>query len=102
MDIFKVLNNDNNGLSEEETAFAEKFNSDLREKIIYELVEYEIKEFARYLKEDTEIFKENIENIFVNGKKGYKDMPTKTLIDIYLSKLNEGDFINLIESISGI
>ena len=29
-------------------------------------------------------------------------MPTKTLIDIYLSKLNEGDFINLIESISGI
>jgi nicotinic acid phosphoribosyltransferase len=57
---------------------------------------------ARYLKEDTEIFKENIENIFVNGKKGYKDMPTKTLIDIYLSKLNEGDFINLIESISGM
>ena len=102
MDIFKVLNNDNNGLSEDEKAFAEKFNSDLREKIIYELVEYEIKEFARYLKEDTEIFKENIENIFVNGKKGYKDMPTKTLIDIYLSKLNEGDFINLIESTSGI
>ena len=102
MDIFKLLNNDSNGLSEDEKAFAEKFNSDLREKIIYELVEYEIKEFTRCLKEDNETFKENIENIFINGKKGYKDMPTKTLIDIYLSKLNEGDFINLIESISGM
>ena len=101
MDIFKLLNNDSNGLNEEEKDFADKFNSDLREKIIYELVEYEIKEFTRCLKEDNETFKENIENIFINGKKGYKDMPTKTLIDIYLSKLNEGDFINLIESISG-
>ena len=102
MDIFKLLNNDSNGLNEEEKDFADKFNSDLREKIIYELVEYEIKEFTRCLKEDNETFKENIENIFINGKKGYKDMPTKTLIDIYLSKLNEGDFINLIESISGM
>ena len=60
MDIFKSLNNGNNGLSEEERAFADKFNSDLRERIIYELVEYEIKEFVRCLKEDSEIFKENI------------------------------------------
>lgn len=29
-------------------------------------------------------------------------MPTKALIDIYLDKKNEGDFINLIESLSEI
>ena len=57
--------------------------------------------FIKELKEDIDGFKEKVENIFVNGKKGYKDMPTKTLIDIYLSKMNEGDFINLIESING-
>ena len=66
-----------------------------------ELVEHEINEFIKELKEDIDGFKEKVENIFVNGKKGYKDMPTKTLIDIYLSKMNEGDFINLIESING-
>ena len=29
-------------------------------------------------------------------------MPTKTLIDIYLDKRDEGEFINLIESINEI
>ena len=29
-------------------------------------------------------------------------MPTKTLIDIYLDKKDEGEFINLIESISSM
>ena len=101
MDIFKILNNDTTGLTDEEKAFAEGFNYDLREKITAELVEHEINEFIKELKEDIDGFKEKVENIFVNGKKGYKDMPTKTLIDIYLSKMNEGDFINLIESING-
>lgn len=102
MDIFKLLNNDTVGLTEEEKDFAENFNQNLREKIIDDLVEYEINELIKDLKNEEEVFKEKIENILVNGKKGYKDMPTKTLIDIYLSKMNEGDFINLIESISSI
>ncbi len=102
MNIFKILNNDTSGLTDEEKAFAERFNNNFREKIMDELVEYEINEFIKDLKSDKETFKEKIENIFINGKKGYKDMPTKTLIDIYLSKMNEGDFVNLIESISNI
>lgn len=102
MDIFKILNNDTDGLTDEEKAFADKFNYTLREKIIDELVEYEINELINNLRVDKEIFKEKVENIFINGKKGYKDMPTKTLIDIYLSKMNEGDFVNLIESISAV
>ena len=36
------------------------------------------------------------------GKKGYIKMPTKTLIDIFLDKKDEGEFINLIESLGGI
>lgn len=102
MDIFKILNNDTNGLTDEEKAFSDQFNYTLREKIMDELVEYEIKDLINNLKVDKEIFKEKVESIFINGKKGYKDMPTKTLIDIYLSKMNEGDFVNLIESISTV
>ena len=73
MDIFSLLNNDISGLSEEERRIAEKFNE--------------------------ENFKAKLADILINGKKGYINMPTKTLIDIYLDKSNEVDFIKLIESI---
>lgn len=102
MNIFKLLNNDISELSEEERVLAEDFNEALREKIIDSLVESEIDILIKELKFDEQVFRDKLSDIFINGKKGYKDMPTKTLIDIYLSKMNEGDFINLIESISGI
>ena len=44
MDIFSLLNNDISGLSEEERRIAEKFNEDLRKKIIDDLANCEINE----------------------------------------------------------
>mgnify|MGYP000891699537 CR=1 FL=1 len=86
-------------LSEEERRIAEKFNEDLRKKIIDDLVKCEINEIINVLKSDEENFKAKLADILINGKKGYINMPTKTLIDIYLDKSNEVDFIKLIESI---
>ena len=100
MDIFKILNNDTTGLTDEEKEFAEKFNENLRETVIDELVIYEGNKLIEDLKNDEEVFREKIEYIFINGKKGFKDMPTKTLIDIYLDKKSEMDFISLIEKVS--
>ena len=102
MNIFKLLNNDIQDLSEEERIFAESFNEALRNNIIDALVEYEIEELIRQLKDDEESFREKLSEIFINGKKGYNKMPTKTLIDIFLDKKDEGEFINLIESISSM
>lgn len=102
MNIFRVLNNDIVDLSEEEKIVAEKFNKLLRDKLINELAEYEINELIKDLKNNEEDFRVKLMSIFVNGKKGYIKMPTKTLIDIYLDKKDEGEFINLLESISGI
>ena len=102
MNIFKLLNNDISELSEEERGLAEDFNDDLREKIIDSLVESEIDILIKELKFDEEVFRDKLSDIFINGKKGYKKMPTKTLIDIYLDKRDEGEFINLIESINEI
>ncbi|MDU5261222.1 MAG: hypothetical protein E6176_02210, partial [Clostridium celatum] len=99
MNIFKLLNNDIQDLSEEERIFAESFNEALRNNIIDALVEYEIEELIRQLKDDEESFREKLSEIFINGKKGYNKMPTKTLIDIFLDKKDEGEFVNLIESI---
>lgn len=100
MNIFRLLNNNIEDLNEEERVFAENFNEALREKLIDDLAEYEIDEFIKELKSDEESFRLKISDILVNGKKGYIKMPTKTLIDIYLDKKDEGEFINLIESIS--
>lgn len=102
MNIFRVLNNDIVDLSEEEKIVTEKFNKLLRDKLINELAEYEINELIKDLKSNEEDFRAKLMSIFVNGKKGYIKMPTKTLIDIYLDKKDEGEFINLLESISGI
>lgn len=102
MDFFRVLNNDIEELNEEEKIFAERFNKLLRDKLIYELAEHEISELIRELKNNEDNFRLKLNDVFVNGKKGYIKMPTKTLIDIYLDKKDEGEFINLLESISGI
>lgn len=96
MDIFSLLNNDISGLTEEERRIAEKFNESLRKKIIDDLAKCEI---INELKSDEENFKAKLADILINGKKGYINMPTKALIDIYLDKSNEVDFIKLIESI---
>lgn len=100
MNIFKLLNNDIEDLSEEERIFAESFNELLRKNIIDSLVEYEIEEVIKQLKNDEDGFREKLSDIFINGKKGYNKMPTKALIDIFLDKKDEGEFINLIEDIS--
>lgn len=102
MNIFKLLNNDISELSEEERVLAENFNEALREKIIDSLVESEIDILIKESKFDEQVFRDKLSDIFINGKKGYKKMPTKTLIDIYLDKRDEGEFINLIESINEI
>ena len=102
MNIFKLLNNDISELSEEERGLAEDFNDALREKIIDSLVESEIDILIKESKFDEQVFRDKLSDICINGKKGYKKMPTKTLIDIYLDKRDEGEFINLIESINEI
>ena len=102
MNIFRLLNNDIQDLSEEERIFAESFNEALRNNIIDALVEYEIEELIKQLKDDEESFREKLSDIFINGKKGYNKMPTKNLIDIFLDKKDEGEFINLNESINNL
>lgn len=100
MNIFDLLNNNNkDSLSIEEAEYAKRFDDLLREKVIDELVEFECNKLIEDMVNNKELFINKIEQIFINGKKGYKDMPTKTLIDIYIDKKNEGDFIYLIESI---
>lgn len=69
MNIFRLLNNDIQDLSEEERIFAEKFNETLRNNIIDTLVEYEIEALIKQLKDDEEGFRE-ISRYFYKWEKG--------------------------------
>ena len=102
MNIFSLLNNDTSELSEEERELVESFNEEIREKPIEALAECEVNELINELNYDENAFREKLTDIFINGKKGYIKMPTKALIDIFLDKKDEGEFINLIESLGGI
>ena len=86
MNIFDLLNNNKDSLSIEEAEYAKRFDDLLREKVIDELVEFECNKLIEDMVNNKELFINKIEQIFINGKKGYKDMPTKTLIDIYIDK----------------
>ena len=80
MNIFSLLNNDTSELSEEERELVESFNEAIREKLIEALAECEINELINELNYDENAFREKLTDIFINGKKGYIKMPTKTLI----------------------
>ena len=100
MDIFKMFNDNMSELSDEERFYVERFNDILKDAIIDELVIYEGNKIIETLKNNEEAFRENMELIFTNGLKGYKNMPMKSLIDIYIDKCGEEAFINLIQNIS--
>lgn len=98
MDLVKVLNNDMSGLTHEEIEKANNFNEKLREKLINELVIYEGEDLINKYKESKDKYFDKIEQIFFNGIKGYKDFKIKQLIDIYLDKKTEEDFMKIVNS----
>lgn len=98
MDLIRILNSDLEGLSEEEKEFATEFNAKLKDKIIEELVIYEGDELIKKLKTNKEDYYEALGNILISGRKGYKNLSMKQLIDIYLTKKSDEDFIKLINS----
>lgn len=99
MDLIRILNNDLEGMSDEEREFAKAFNEKIKNNIIDELVVFEGESLISKLKNNKEDFMDSIDLIYINGIKGYKNMSLKQLIDIYLSKKGEEAFISLIGNI---
>lgn len=92
-----IMNKDIKELSEEEKAKADEFNERLKDKIIDELVDYESEELIKKLNSDKEFFIDSIYNLLVNGAKGLKNLNIKQLIEIYLNKKTQEEFIKLVE-----
>ena len=72
MNIFNLLSNNKENLSMEEKEYIEQFDKKLREKIIKELVDFRCNELIDEIKTNENLFKSNIEQILINGIKGYR------------------------------
>lgn len=99
MDIFKLLSGNLEGLSEEEKVKAEEFTEKLKDSIIDELILCEAQELISKLERDKEEFIDSIDNIYRNGIKGYNNMSMQLLLNIYLEKRSNEDFVRLIQTI---
>ncbi len=96
MDLHRILNNDTSNLNEEEIKIFNDFNENLKEKLIERLIAFEIEDLRKISTED---FNERIYNMLFNGVKGYKALNTKQLIDIFLNKLGQENFIEILTNI---
>ena len=86
MDIMKILNNDLEGMSEED-------------KIIDDLVEVEENRIISLIKENKEGYKDLIYSIYSEGIRGYKSMNIQLLINIYIDKCGDEKLITTINDI---
>lgn len=96
MDLHRILNNDTSNLNEEEIKIFNDFNENLKEKLIERLIDFEIEDLRKISTED---FNERIYNMLFNGVKGYKALNTKQLIDIFLNKLGQENFVEILTNI---
>jgi len=98
--IEDVLSGDFSSYPEETRKFMEEYTEKLREAIKEEL----IKELAERMLKDVDKSKETFMNILTeildNGCKGFNKMSTRTLLNLYLEKKSNEDFMRLFENIN--
>lgn len=98
--IEDILSGDFSSYPEETQEYLKKYTEELRESIKEEL----IKSFADIIIENAdknnETFIDIITEMLNNGFKGYNKMSTRALLNIYLDKKSEEDFMKLLEKVN--
>jgi hypothetical protein len=95
-----ILSGDFSSYPEDIQKYMKKYTEKLREVIKEELTKDLADKMLKDVDKNSETFINILTEILENGCKGYNNMSTKALLDVYLQKKNEEDFIKLIEKIS--
>lgn len=98
--LSKLLNNDINKIPVEEHEYAEKFNQTLRQELLEEFINDKVRNLKEAFIEDNDEFRAIIEEMIVNGCKPLKDLTTKQMLDLYLQKCGEEEFIKVMERVT--
>jgi hypothetical protein len=98
--IDDILSENFSNYPEETRAFMNRYAMKLRENIKNELV----KDLANRMLKDIDKSKDHFINVLTeimdNGVKGYDKMSTKMLLNMYLERKDEQDFIKLLEAVN--
>lgn len=84
---------------EETQEYMQKYTEKLRESIKEALAKDMADKILKDVNKDNETFVNVLTEILDNGFKGFNKMSTRTLLNMYLEKKSEEDFINLLEGI---
>ncbi|WP_163192384.1 hypothetical protein [Clostridium thermarum] len=101
--MFKIedlMSGDFSAYPEEVQTYLQSFSELLREYLKEELIEDTLVKVFKSIESGSEEYKEILREILEHGHKGYKNMSTQTLLNLYLEMKNEEEFIKLLEKVS--
>lgn len=94
-----ILSGDFSNYPENVQEYMKKYTEELREAIKAELTKDLADKMLKDVNKSNETFINVLTEILGNGCKGFNNMSTKALLDIYLQKKDQEDFIKLIDTI---
>lgn len=101
--MFKIqdlMSGNFSGYPEEIQEFMKRYTQILRETIMTELVDDMADKMLKDIDKSNEAFINVLTEILENGCKGFNEMSTQKLVNIYLERKNEEAFIRLIEKVN--
>lgn len=100
INIEDLLSGDFSAYPEEAQEYLKNFNEKLREYLIEELVGDVTQRIFKSIEGGKEEYRTILTEILERGHKGYNNMSTRTLLNIFLEKKDEESFIKLLERVS--
>jgi len=98
--IEDVISGDFSAYPKETQELMTRYTEILVEHIKEELINDRATQMLKDIDKSNETFINILTEILENGSKGFNKMSTKTLLDIYLEKKGQDDFVNLLEKVN--
>lgn len=95
-----ILSENFSSYPEEVQVYMKSYTERLKEHIKEELVKHKADRMLKDIDKSKDYFINTLTEILENGCKGYNNMSTRALLNIYLNVKSEKDFMNLIEKVS--
>lgn len=84
---------------EEAQEFLRSYTEKLREALIEELIQDTYNKIMESIEGGKEEYKTVLTEILAKGHKGYENMTNRALLNLYLERKNEVDFMKLLEKV---
>lgn len=98
--INELIDGDISKYDEDTRFYIDGFREKLRENIKKDLVDDMAEKMIDALNSDKEEFRSILETLLENKNKGLNNLPLRTLLDMYITKKGQENFIKLIEKTS--